>query len=280
MDLTGDDTGVGTHRTVITCDRAGLGNDGIHNAEVLQRAACDTAEQARLKVVGKRHVQIPNDMILSVKGALVLHVAIHGIGVETDGDPDPVIKVDIRYPSSMGGIFDRFVGLSATAIDCRRKGVQLVGGADVIMAVAVLLTLRFGTVLLLYSRPMEDMTLDLSRVNHTGHVTPDSGDEKGWDVYTREGDTVTEPEYNSRGSYSGLELIRTIYLSRVLAEELDSPTLQIGAFSKTYVVWLDDEVLYIDFPEGENRMGYLRLPMRKSQQSFENCSGTMLRLRT
>lgn len=78
----------------------------------------------------------------------------------------------------MGGIFDRFVGLSATVIDCRRKGVQLVGGADVIMAVAVLLTLRFGTVLLLYSRPMEDMTLDLSRVNHTGHVTPDSGDEK------------------------------------------------------------------------------------------------------
>lgn len=71
MDLTGDDTGVDTHRTVITCDRAGLGNDGIHNAEVLQRAACDTAEQARLKVVGKRHVQIPNDMILSVKGALV-----------------------------------------------------------------------------------------------------------------------------------------------------------------------------------------------------------------
>ena len=145
MDLTGDDTGVGTHRTIITCDRAGLGNDGIHNAEVLQRAACDTAEQARLKVVGKRHVQIPNDMILSV---------------------------------------------------------------------------------------------------------------------------------------SGPELIRTIYLSRLLAEELDSPTLQIGAFSKTYVVWLDDEVLYIDFPEGENRMGYLRLPMRKSQQFFENCSGTMLRLRT
>ena len=66
----------------------------------------------------------------------------------------------------------------------------------------------------------------------------------------------------------------------MLVEELDSPTLQIGAFSKTYVVWLDDEVLYIDFPEGENRMGYLRLPMRKSQQVFENCSGTMLRLRT
>jgi len=131
------------------------------------------------------------------------------------------------------------------------------------IGVAVLLIVLFGMILLLYSRPMQDVTLDLSLVNHTAAATPYSDDEKGWEVYTREGDVITELEYNGRGSYAGLELSQTFYLSRVLSEELDNPTLQLGAFSKTYVVWLDDEVLYTDFPEEDNRIGYLKLPMRE-----------------
>lgn len=130
------------------------------------------------------------------------------------------------------------------------------------IGIAVMLTVFFGAVLLSYAQPMEDLTLDLSLVNHTGHTTAVSDDEKGWEVYTREGDVITELEYNGHGSYSGLELSQTIYLSRVIEEELDAPTLQIGAFSKTYVIWLDDEVIYTDFPEEENCIGYLKFPMR------------------
>ena len=51
-------------------------------------------------------------------------------------------------------------------------------------------------------------------------------------------------------------------MSRVMSEELDGPTLQIGTAEQTFAVWLDDVLLYSDRPELDNRIGYLTLPMK------------------
>lgn len=110
---------------------------------------------------------------------------------------------------------------------------------------------------------MEDISLDLSLVpQEDGMVMdPENFDNKGWSVYTQEGDLRTELTPNGFGGYSGLELGQTFYFSRVLDEELDSPTLQLGAVEWRFSVWLNDDLIYTDCPELDNRIGHLRLPM-------------------
>ena len=46
-----------------------------------------------------------------------------------------------------------------------------------------------------------------------------------------------------------------------MAEELDSPTLQISPGESSFSVWLDDQLLYTDCAELDNRIGHIRLPM-------------------
>lgn len=131
------------------------------------------------------------------------------------------------------------------------------------MSIAVILCLVFGAVLLIYVPPMEDVFLDLSLCSTEDNMITDPADfdSKGWTVYTKDGETVTELTPNGFGGYSGLELGQTFYFSRIMAEELDSPTLQLGAIECTFSVWLDDVLLYTDCPELDNRIGYLTLPM-------------------
>ena len=57
------------------------------------------------------------------------------------------------------------------------------------------------------------------------------------------------------------ELGQTFYLSRVLSEEVDGPTLRLDTANSAVSVFLDGAVLYTDCPELENRIGYLRLPV-------------------
>lgn len=129
-------------------------------------------------------------------------------------------------------------------------------------AVALVLCAVFFRVLTIYSRPMEDLSLDLSLMNKDAHVTEeDTFDSKGWTVYTRDGETVTPLEPTPSGAHRGIELGETFYYSRVMNEELDSPTLQIGTADRMFSVWLDDELIYTDCPELDNRIGYLTLPM-------------------
>lgn len=131
---------------------------------------------------------------------------------------------------------------------------------------ALVLCVMFGAVLMLYARPMEDISLDLSLVpkgEGVFEVDLDNYDLKGWTVYTAEGDIVTELEPNGIGGFRGLELGQTFYFSRVMEEELDSPTLQIDIVNQNISVWLDDDLLYTDCPELDNRIGYLTLPMKE-----------------
>ena len=129
--------------------------------------------------------------------------------------------------------------------------------------ICLALCIAFGAILLIYSRPMEDVTLDLSLIDKSGATVTETFDEKGWEVYTQEGDVITLLEPKGTGLYRGIELGQTLYLSRVLVEELEAPTLQIGTADRTFTVWLDDEVVYTDHPELDNRIGRLRLPMNE-----------------
>ena len=136
----------------------------------------------------------------------------------------------------------------------------------IIVIAAAAVCVAFGAVLGIYTQPMEDLSLDLSLFLPDG-ASPEDFDDKGWTVFTQEGDTITVLEPDGFGSYTGLELGQTFYFSRVLADELDSPTLQLGVADRNYSVFLDDELIYTDCPELDNRIGYLTLPMRALDQT-------------
>ena len=73
---------------------------------------------------------------------------------------------------------------------------------------------------------------------------------------------MTELAPDGYGGFDRLdELGQTFYFSRVLSEELDSPTLRLDTGNSAVSVFLDGAVLYTDCPELDNCIGYLRLPM-------------------
>ncbi len=131
------------------------------------------------------------------------------------------------------------------------------------VAMALLLAVLCVWFLLIYIHPMDDISLDLSLFSNEDLLLPDPGefDSKGWTVYTQEGETRTELTPNGLGGYTGLELGQTFYFSRQLSEDLDSPTLQIHPIECRFSIWLDDDLIYTDCPELDNRVGQLRLPM-------------------
>lgn len=131
------------------------------------------------------------------------------------------------------------------------------------VAVSLALCAVFAAVLLLYARPMEDAVYDLSMIC-SGEAIPADWvyDQKGWTVFTQEGETVTELSPNGFGGFTGLAVPgQTFYFSRVMTEELSSPTLRLAVANRNVAVFLDGELLYIDCPELDNRIGYLTLPM-------------------
>lgn len=49
------------------------------------------------------------------------------------------------------------------------------------------------------------------------------------------------------------KLGRTFYFSRVLSEDVDSPTLRLDATISSVAVFLDGALIYTDCPELDNR---------------------------
>lgn len=132
---------------------------------------------------------------------------------------------------------------------------------------AVILTLTlctaFGRVLMTYCRPMENAVYDLT-LGWTTEAVPEDWvyDQKGWTVFTQEGDAVIELDPDGFGGFSGLdEPGQTFYFSRIIEEDLDSPTLRLDAAERTFSVFLDGTLIYTDRPELDNRIGHLRLLM-------------------
>ena len=136
-------------------------------------------------------------------------------------------------------------------------------GAAAVLALT--LCAASAALLLACMTPMEDRAYDLS-LDWAGEAEamPEDWvyDQKGWTVFTQEGDTVTELAPDGYGGFDSLdELGQTFYFSRVLSEEADSPTLRLIAGNCTVSVFLDGALLYTDCPELDNRIGHLRLPM-------------------
>ena len=126
----------------------------------------------------------------------------------------------------------------------------------------ILVSILFGMVLTIYTQPMEDVSLDLSLMLSDGE-DPEDFDDHGWRVFSQTGATVTELTGDGMGSYIGIEPGETLYFSRVMEEELDSPTMQIGSVNRNFSVFLDGELVYTDCPGLDNRIGYLELPMKE-----------------
>ena len=93
-------------------------------------------------------------------------------------------------------------------------------------------------------------------------------DDKGWTVFTQEGADRRELAPTLFGGYTGLDFAgQTIYFSRILGEDMDAPTLQIGAADGAIAVFLDNTLLYADFQIGETVIGGLRLLLLDSYRT-------------
>ena len=121
------------------------------------------------------------------------------------------------------------------------------------------LCLVFGGLLLNCMKPMEDRAYDLSLI-WAGEAMPEGWvyDQKGWTVFTQQGELTPD----ELGGFDRLtEPGQTFYFSRVLSEDVDSPTLRLDATISSVAVFLDGALIYTDCPELNNRIGDLRLPM-------------------
>lgn len=137
------------------------------------------------------------------------------------------------------------------------------------LIIALILVTICAGMMMIYAEPMDDISLDLS-LHSNEDILEDDGseyDDKGWTVYIHQGESVAELIPDGFGGYSGLELGQTFYFSRVMEEELDSPTLQLSPGESCFAVWLDDLLIYTDCAELDNRIGFLTLPMNEWYRS-------------
>ncbi len=131
-----------------------------------------------------------------------------------------------------------------------------------IVLVCLGLALFFGCALLRYAVPMSDVSYDLS-LAWEGEGMPDDYvyDQKGWTVFTQEGEQITELTADGTGQFYGeIEPNQVFYYARKLTEKLDQPTLRIRAYSYSIAVFLDGQPLYSDAISQDARIGYLELP--------------------
>ena len=111
------------------------------------------------------------------------------------------------------------------------------------------LCLMFGVLLLNCMRPVEDRAYDRSLMSWEGEGMPEGWvyDQKGWTVFTQQGERVKELSPNGFGGFDRLdEPGQTFYFSRVLWEEVDGPTLRLDTGESAVAVFLDGAVLYTD----------------------------------
>lgn len=121
----------------------------------------------------------------------------------------------------------------------------------------------FASALFLYTRPIEDRSYNLS-LFWEGEAIPDDWvyDQKGWTVFTQEKEKITPLTPDGYGGFTGLTFPgQTFYYSRILTEDMDSPTLRLDTGDYLVAVFLDDMLLYTDSPESGTTMGEILLPM-------------------
>lgn len=115
--------------------------------------------------------------------------------------------------------------------------------------------------LLFYTQPLYNQLYDLSMFGGSEGAWGEwDGDAKGWTVFVQEGEARHELDAFGWGGYNGLDYPgQTVYFSRTMTEELGSPTLRLYVANRSVAVFLDDDLLYTDCPELDNRVGHLAL---------------------
>ena len=125
------------------------------------------------------------------------------------------------------------------------------------VCLSILLGIPSAMSVFYYTKPMEDASYDLSLIPQDGQEWEGN---KGWTVYTNEAGKITELTPDGAGGYLGVDHPgQTFYYSRTLAEELDSPTLQVGSVNQTFSIFVGDMLIYTDDPQQDNRIGYVTL---------------------
>lgn len=134
-----------------------------------------------------------------------------------------------------------------------------------VIGASLLLCAFFTSIFVCYSQPMESKSYDLSLIAEISEVeSADMSEERGWTLFTQEGENVQLLSYDGMGSFQTLSYAgQTVYFSRVMTEALDAPTIQLASVNRNFAVFLNGDLIYTDCPELDNRIGYLTLPMRE-----------------
>lgn len=130
-------------------------------------------------------------------------------------------------------------------------------------AAVLLLCGFFAGALFFYTQPMTEQTYDFS-LGWKSEAIPEDWvyDQKGWSVYTQDGEAAVPLEADGYGGFTGLTAPgQTVYFSRVLTETVEGPILYLDTSNRSVVVFLDGERLYTDCPEQSGGVGELTLPM-------------------
>ena len=94
-------------------------------------------------------------------------------------------------------------------------------------------------------------------------------DQKGWSVFTQQGDTPVLLKPDGFGGFGGdIQPGQTFYFSRVLEENLTGdPILQLNTYEENVAVFLDGQLIYTDCPGQEGLIGHLTLAHRQEPRT-------------
>lgn len=129
---------------------------------------------------------------------------------------------------------------------------------------AVCISLFLGgisTFFLLSYHQTVDTALNLSTFTSSGEAVTGAS-EADWEVFTMTDGEKTLLTCDEYGSYMGLTYPgQTFYYSRVLKETLTDPILYIWASNYAVCIFIDEHLLYSDYPELDFSIGSTDLPM-------------------
>ncbi len=141
--------------------------------------------------------------------------------------------------------------------------------------ISLILCTIFALIFISYWHPMKNQVYDLSLEIINGEESIDVSAQRGWTVFICQGDVKSILTSDGAGCFYPLSYPgQTFYFSRVMQEEMDVPTLCLSAVNRNFSVFLDNELIYTDCPEQNNRIGFLSLPMR----DFDRTSDVIIAL--
>lgn len=108
-----------------------------------------------------------------------------------------------------------------------------------------------------YHQPLEELSSNYFLVSEE-----EDGGGGDWRVYEDQQGRQKDLVNDGYGGYTGADsAAQTLYCSKLLTETSDYLTLEITTANRSISIFLDNYLIYSDFPELDNRIGWLTLPM-------------------